>query len=89
MRVPIRVRPGVGRTAVGGCHDNALIVRVSAPAVDGRATAAALAALAKALGLRSRDLWLVSGASSRTKIVEIPDSSADAFAKLLDPPPGR
>ena len=53
--------------------------------MDGRATAAALAALAKALGIRRRDVSLVSGATSRTKVVDVPDESATAFAKLLAP----
>jgi uncharacterized protein len=82
VRVAIRVRPGAGRTAVGGLHDGALVVRVSERAVDGRATAAALAALASALGLRPRQVTLVSGATSRTKLVEIPDEAATAYDAL-------
>jgi uncharacterized protein len=83
VRVTIRVRPGAGRTLVGGSYDGALVVRVSAPPVDGRATAAALAALAAALGLRPREVTLVTGATSRTKVVEIPDAAAAAYAALL------
>jgi uncharacterized protein len=82
VRVTIRVRPGAGRTTVGGLHDGALVVRVSERAVDGRATAAALAALASALGLRPRQVTLVSGATSRTKVVEIPDEAAAAYDAL-------
>ena len=85
MRLGIRVKPGAGRVRVGGSHgEGALIVSVSAPAVDGRATEAALAALAGALGLKRRDLSLVSGRSSRTKVVEVPNSSAVEVARLLD-----
>lgn len=78
----IRVRPGAGRTAVGGVHDGALVVRVSERAVDGRATRAALAALASALGVRPRQVTLVSGATSRTKVVEIPDEASRAYDAL-------
>ena len=42
VRLSIRVRPGAGRTAVGGAHDGALVVRVADRAVDGKATEAAL-----------------------------------------------
>lgn len=84
MRVTIRVRPGAGRTAVGGSYDGALVVRVSERAVDGRATAAALTALASALGVRPREVSLVTGATSRTKVVEIPDATAAAYDGLLD-----
>jgi uncharacterized protein YggU (UPF0235/DUF167 family) len=83
MRVAIRVRPGARSTVVGGSHAGALVVRVRERAVDGKATASALAALANALGLRVREVALLSGATSRTKLVEIPDTADIDFAKLL------
>lgn len=82
MRFAIRVRPGAGRTAVGGDHDGALVVRVAAPAVDGRATEAALSAVAEALDLRRRQVRLVSGATSRTKVVEVEGSDAGLSDRL-------
>ena len=82
MRVAIRVKPGAARTSVGGDHNGALVVRVTERAVDGRATAGALAALAVALDIPNRDVALVSGATSRTKIVDIPSARADAFTEL-------
>jgi uncharacterized protein (TIGR00251 family) len=83
VRLTIRVRPGAGRTAVGGAHDGALVVRVAAPAVDGRATEAALAAVADAFGVRRRDVVLVTGATSRTKVVDVDGDHAEALAALL------
>lgn len=71
MRVTVRVRPGASRTVVGGAHDGLLVVRVAARAVDGKATDAALAALAGAFGVRRRDVTLVSGTTSRTKVVDV------------------
>jgi uncharacterized protein YggU (UPF0235/DUF167 family) len=83
VRVTIRVRPGAGRSAVGGSYDGALVVRVAARAVDGRATEAALTALAAALGVRRREVTLVTGATSRTKVVAIPDGAVPAYEALL------
>jgi uncharacterized protein (TIGR00251 family) len=83
VRISIRVRPGAGRTAVGGSHDGALVVRVAAPAVDGRATEAALTAVADALGVRRRAVTLVTGATSRTKVVDIDGGDADRVRELL------
>jgi uncharacterized protein YggU (UPF0235/DUF167 family) len=85
VRFSIRVRPGAGRTAVGGEHDGALVVRVSVPAVDGRATEAALAAVAEALGVRRRQVRLVSGVTSRTKVVEVDDGDDTRLVELLHP----
>jgi len=77
----VRVRPGARRTAVGGRWDGpggpALVVAVAAPAVDGKANVAVLAALAAAFGVRARQLAIVTGERGRDKVVE-----------LADPPPG-
>lgn len=87
MRVVIRVRPGASRTAVGGSYgdgpDAPLVVAVTAKAVDGAATEAALRALARALGLRRGDVRLVTGATSRDKVVEVPDLGPDGEERLF------
>jgi uncharacterized protein len=83
LRVTIRVRPGAGRTQVGGAQAGALLVRVSAPAVDGRATDAALTAVASAFGVRRRAVTLVSGAASRTKVVDVDGADQAMLDRLL------
>jgi len=62
------------------------VVRVSAPAVDGRATAAALAAIAAAFGVRPRSVRLVSGATSRTKVVDVDGADPAVLGQLLAGP---
>jgi uncharacterized protein YggU (UPF0235/DUF167 family) len=62
---------------VGPGDEPGLVVRVGERAVDGRATEAALRALAVALGLRRRDVRLVHGAASRTKLVELDAGDLD------------
>jgi uncharacterized protein YggU (UPF0235/DUF167 family) len=84
VRLTIRVRPGASRTSVGGSHDGALVVRVSARAVDGRATEAALAAVADAFGVRRRAVGLVTGETSRTKVVDVAGADPATLARLLD-----
>lgn len=83
MRITVQVRPGSARPGVGGEHDGALVVRVRERAVDGRATAAALEALATAFGVRRQAVTLVSGASSRRKIVEVAGGDQAALDLLL------
>lgn len=89
MRITIRVHPGSARPGVGGEHDGALIVRVSARAVDGRATEAALAALAGAFGVRRHAVTLVSGATSRTKTVDVAGGDPAVLAGLTAGPARR
>ena len=89
MRITLWVRPGAARTEVGGERAGALIVRVTAPAVDGRATEAALAAVAAAFGVRRRAVTLITGASSRTKIVDVDGGDQRTLASLLARAPGQ
>jgi len=68
---------------VGGEHDGALVVRVSERAVDGRATEAALAAVAAAFGVRRHAVTLVAGATSRRKLVDVPGADPAVLDRLL------
>jgi uncharacterized protein len=83
VRITIRVRPGAAHPGVGGQHDGALVVRVSARAVGGQATAAALAAVAEAFGVRRHEVTLVTGGSSRTKVIDVADGDPAVLDRLL------
>ena len=92
VSVPVRVRPGAGRTRVGGLYEGpygpALIVAVGAAAVDGKATEAVRRALAEALGVRRGDVALRLGATSRDKVFTVAASAteiAQRLAALHDP----
>jgi uncharacterized protein YggU (UPF0235/DUF167 family) len=86
LRIAVRVKPGASRTKVGGRYDGpsgpALVVAVSARAVDGKATEATLAAVAEAFGVRRRQVRLLSGPASRDKLVEL-DGPAEALRNTL------
>lgn len=92
VRLEIYVHPGATRATVGGMYGGALIVRVSEPADDGRATTAALHAVADALKLPKRSVSLVRGAKSRRKLIDITTDLRDteslrmAVQQLLDGP---
>jgi uncharacterized protein YggU (UPF0235/DUF167 family) len=86
VRITVWVRPGSTRPGVGGERSGALVVRVSARAVGGQATEAALAAVAAAFGVRRRAVTLVAGASSRTKILDVEGAEPATLSRLLDAP---
>jgi uncharacterized protein YggU (UPF0235/DUF167 family) len=71
MRVTVRVTPRAAHDRVGPYEDGVLRVRTTAAPVDGRANVALCALLAKALGVKKRDVRVVTGATARTKVVEI------------------
>ena len=70
-RLAIKVVPRSKRTAIEGPRDGRLVVRVTAPPVDGAANDAAIEALADALHVPRRALRIVSGATSRNKTIEV------------------
>jgi uncharacterized protein YggU (UPF0235/DUF167 family) len=66
-----------------------LCVAVRERAVDGAATEAVIAAVATAFGLRRRDVRLLHGRTSRTKVLELSGPSeelASRLSELLDVP---
>jgi uncharacterized protein len=83
----VRVRPGAGRTRVGGRyegpHGAALIIAVGAPAVDGKATEAVRRALAEALGVRPAGVTLRLGATSRDKVFTVTTAGDETLARLV------
>lgn len=85
MRLSVRVRPGAGRTAVSGRYGDTdvLCVAVRERAVDNAATDAVLVAVAAAFGLSRRDVRLVRGRTSRTKVLDL-DGSEKALLERLD-----
>lgn len=73
MQVTIHATPGARRDCVGGAHDGALRVSVSAPPDKGRANDAITKTLAKALGVRVAQIELIRGQTSRRKVFTIHD----------------
>lgn len=76
LTLALRVQPGAGRDQVVGLVADAtgavaLKLKIAAPPEDGRANAAVLALLAKALGLPKSALSLVKGERDRGKVVAI------------------
>jgi len=67
----VHVQPGAKRTEVAGVHGDALKIRVSAPAVEGKANAALRAFLAEAFGVPMRHVTLLRGEAARDKLVRI------------------
>jgi len=83
-RLMVRVTPRAARDGIDGFDaDGVLRVRVTAAPADGAANAAVAKLLAKALDIPSRDIVLVSGATARQKIFDLPLTLADVGQRLV------
>lgn len=80
----VRVQPGSSRNEIAGRRDGAVVVRVTAPPVDGKANKAACKLLAERCGIPPSRVEIVRGESHRDKVVRLggvdPGDAAAIFA---------
>ena len=69
--IRLKVVPGAKRDQIAGVLGDRLKVRVHAPPEGGKANAAICAVLARALGLKRRDVEIVSGQTSPEKVAKV------------------
>jgi uncharacterized protein (TIGR00251 family) len=67
----VRVQPRASRTAIAGVMGDALKVAVAAPPVEGKANEALIRFFAELLEVPRSSIEMVSGGSSRNKVVRV------------------
>lgn len=72
----VKVHPGARKNGVGGVHAGAVKISLTTPPVDGRANEALIAFVAELLRIPRGRVSLVSGVTSRTKVLRIAGKSA-------------
>jgi uncharacterized protein (TIGR00251 family) len=79
----VRVIPRASKSAIAGRRGDALLVRLSAPPVEGAANAALIELLAQAFSIPRRQISIVSGETSRDKRVALEGlTEGDVAARL-------
>lgn len=82
----VRVVPRASTSALAGERDGALVIRLAAPPVDGKANDALVAFLAAVFDLPKRRVLLVHGDTSRRKRVLLDGLTIDDVRRRLDVP---
>ena len=70
-QISVRLQPRAKRSELGGERAGALLVRVTAPPVDGKANDALCRLIAARAGVPRRSVEVVRGGSSRDKVVRV------------------
>jgi uncharacterized protein (TIGR00251 family) len=83
VELDVRVIPRARRTELAGTRDNALLVRVAAPPVEGAANDAVIDLLASECHVPRRAVRLVSGDSSRHKRIAIDGVTPDQIRAAI------
>ena len=79
----LHIQPGARKTETAGLHGDALKIRLAAPPLDGKANKALQEFIATRLGLAKSSVRLISGMTSRRKVVEITAAPKDTEQRLL------
>ncbi len=73
ITLAVRVNPRAKRNAVTKTADGSIKVYVTAPPEDGRANEAVVETVAEWLGVKRRQVEIISGATSRNKVLRVTD----------------
>jgi uncharacterized protein (TIGR00251 family) len=82
VRFSVRLQPQASKNEIAGLQGSSLKVRVTAPPVDGLANEALIEFLSTALKTSRRNVCIVSGHTSRTKVVEISEADLESVQRL-------
>jgi len=82
-RISVYVQPRASKTAIAGMHDGCVKIRLAAPPVDGAANAALVVFVAEQLRIAKSRVRVVSGSSSRRKVVEVDGVTAEQLSAAL------
>lgn len=83
IRFSAKIQPKSSQNAIVGFHDDSLKVRLTSPPVDGAANRACVKFLAKQIRVSPANVSIVSGLTSRKKIIQIDNISEEAFLQTL------
>ena len=83
VTIKVRVQPRAPRTEIVGEHAGALKLRVAAPPVDGKANEECRRFLAKLFEVSATSVEIISGDSSRDKVIRIRSISARRVLEAL------
>ena len=81
---PVKVQPKASTDQVVGYRAGVLQLRVTAPPDRGRANAAVVSLLAKALGVAKSKVRIIRGQTSRDKVVTVESLTPEEVRGLLE-----
>jgi len=82
-RIPLRVQASARRNEFVGIRDGVLVIRVTAPAIEGRANDSLRRLVAKRLRVPVATVRIVRGHRSRDKVIEVDGFERGALIDAL------
>jgi uncharacterized protein (TIGR00251 family) len=82
-KISVRLTPRARANEIVGERNGALVVRVTAAPVDGRANAALCRLIASSAGVGVRSVSIVRGVGSREKVIRVDGMNAEDLRRAL------
>ena len=83
MTFAVRVQPRASKSAVAGELDGVLKIRLAAPPLEGRANEELIRLLAELFDAQRQRIAILSGQSSKNKVVIVSGISVDEASRVL------
>ena len=71
IKITIKVEPRSSKSGIVGPYGDALKVKLTSPPVEGKANKELIEVLAKGFRITKKDIEIISGQSSKNKIVKL------------------
>lgn len=82
--VKVKIVPGASRNKIIGAYNNALKISIAAPPVEGKANKKCIAYLAKYFEVAKSKVEIISGQTSKNKLIKIYDISQEDFLDKIE-----
>ena len=82
--VKVKIVPGSSQNKIVGVYNNALKITITAPPVEGKANKKCIAYLAKYFDVAKSRIEIISGKTSKIKLIKIYDISKKDFLEKLE-----
>jgi uncharacterized protein (TIGR00251 family) len=83
VTITVRLQPRAKREEVVGERDGVIVIRVTAPPVDGKANQALCRLIAKRAGVAPARVEIVRGHAAREKVIRVAGVEDDALRSAL------
>jgi len=82
--IKVKIVPGSSKNKIVGVHNNAIKITITGPPVEGKANKKCIAYLAKYFDVAKSKIKIISGQTSKNKLIKIYDISQKEFLDKLE-----
>lgn len=82
--IKVKIVPGSSRNKIIGAYNDALKISIAAPPVEGKANKKCIAYLAKYFDVTKSKIEIISGQTSKNKLIKIYDISPKEFLDKIE-----